>query len=162
MFCFCFALVGCGFTPLYGTKSTPDLSVQNGIGFNQIAIDTIPDQQGQYLRNQLIDRFYKNGYPDSPRYHLAIAPIAETEQSLAIAKSTESTRNQLRMATRFELKDKNTGAVMLTRDVVGITSYNILVSEFATRVAEDNARTNALNDLARQIELQLGLYLRRS
>jgi LPS-assembly lipoprotein len=42
-----------------------------------------------------------------------------------------------------------------------ITSYNVLGNEFATRVTEDNARTNALDELARQAEMHTGLYFRR-
>ena len=37
----------------------------------------------------------------------------------------------------------------------------ILGSEFATRVTEDNARQNALDDIARQVEMQLNLFFKR-
>lgn len=49
----------------------------------------------------------------------------------------------------------------MKRNLVSIGSYNILGSEFANRVTEQNTKDNALNDLARQIELQVGLYLKK-
>jgi LPS-assembly lipoprotein len=156
-----FILTSCGFRPMYGDAAQSKMSAQKNGGYD-VAISVIPDQTGQYLRNLLIDRMYQNGYPQSPRYQLNVAPISELEQSLAIAKSAESTRSQLRLTTRLELIDNATGASVLSRDVMAISSYNILVSEFATRVTEENARTNAINDLARQIELQLGLYFNRA
>ena len=154
-------VTACGFRPMYGDAAQSKMSAQQNGGYD-VEVAVIPDQTGQYLRNLLIDRLYQNGYPQSPRYQLNVAPIAEFEQSLAIAKSAESTRSQLRLKTRFDLIDKQTGAPVLSRDLMAISSYNILVSEFATRVTEESARTNAINDLARQIELQLGLYFNRA
>lgn len=152
-----FLLTSCGFKPLYNSTNE-DKRASLIAPKDSIDIATIPDQDGQFLRNLLIDRLYTKGYPENPRYELIIAPISETEQSLAIAKSSESTRSQLRQTTSMQLRDKQTGGIVLSRDLMAISSYNILVSEFATRVTEDNARQNGLNDLARQIELQLALY----
>ena len=59
------------------------------------------------------------------------------------------------------LIERASGEVVLNHDLTSITSYNILGSEFSTRVSEENTRLNALNDLARQIELQASLYLHR-
>lgn len=153
-------LPSCGFRPLYGEAAQSKMSAQQNGGYD-VEIAIIPDQTGQYLRNLLIDRFYQNGYPTKPRYRLQVAPIAELEQSLALAKTAESTRSQLRQTTRFDLIDTQTGQAVLSRDLMAISSYNILVSEFATRVTEESARTNGIQDLARQIELQLGLYFNR-
>ena len=155
-----FFLNGCGFKPLYNSKGeeTRQTIISKTADFD---IAVIPNQDGQFLRNLLIDRFYTKGYPQNPRYRLLVSPITETEQSLAIAKSSESTRSQLRQVTRMELQDRQTGTVVLVRDLMAISSYNILVSEFATGVTGDNARQNGLSDLARQIALHLGLYFNR-
>lgn len=152
-------LPSCGFTPLYGAKSSHSQSQAARAGYD-VDISVIPNREGQVLRNLLIDRLYQRGYPQNPRYYLLVAPLAETHQSLAIAKTSESTRGQLKIATRVELQDRSTNRVLFVRDLSSIGSYNILVSEFATRVTEDNARQNALNDLARQIELNISLYFK--
>ena len=59
------------------------------------------------------------------------------------------------------LRDTASGREILRRKLTAITSYNILQSQFTTRVSENDARNSALNDLARQIETQMSLYLRR-
>ena len=151
-------LVACGFQPLYGTDAE-----QAGVAAQlaDVSIDNIPDREGQALRNALIDRFYRHGRPASPRYALHVQPLRERLSDLDITKSSDATRGQLRLETVMTLKDAATDAPLLRRELVAITSYNILSSHFTTRVSEENARQNATDDLARQIETQLALYFRR-
>jgi len=151
-------LSACGFTPLYG-KAANDPAIAAEL--NRVHIDNIPDREGQYLRNALIDRFYSDGRPDNSIYRLNIAPVLESLTDLDITKSSDATRAQLRLTSRMVLFERATGKVLLERNLNSITSYNILQSQFTTRVSEDNARLNALDDLARQIEQQLALYFRR-
>jgi len=155
-------LSGCGFTPIYGESSgegAQGSSIQSDFG--QVAIENIPDRDGQYLRNALIDRFYRDGRPVQPKYKLMVQPIRETTTDLDITKSSDATRGQLKLTTSMSLVDTGTGETVLKRNLISIGSYNILGSEFTNRVTEQNTRDNALNDLARQIELQVGLYLKR-
>ena len=153
-----FLLSACGFHPMYGKNKYTPVGAEETLG--QVAIQNIPDFEGQYLRNLLIDRFYRAGRPADPHYSLKIEALEESLSDLDITKDSDATRGQLKMRTHMILMDKN-GQNLLKRDLQAITSYNILGSEFATRVTEDNARKNALADLARQIELQITLYLKR-
>jgi LPS-assembly lipoprotein len=152
-------LTACGFEPLYGGRDTGRAGAEDILA--QIDIANIPDREGQYLRNALIDRFYRHGRPSDPLYTLQISPVRETLTDLDITKSSDATRGQLRLSAHMALIERASGQTVLTRDLTSITSYNILGSEFSTRVSEENTRLNALNDLARQIELQTSLYLRR-
>lgn len=158
-----FALTSCGFQPMYGkhvqTASRQDTNIQNQLA--EIDIANIPDAEGVYLRNALMDRFYRTQRPQNPRYTLTVGKIRESIVDLDITKTSDATRAQLRLNTEMTLTDNQSGEAVLTRSLGTVTSYNILTSEFATRVSEDNTRKNALDDLARQIELQTGLYLRR-
>ncbi len=159
----CLCLSACGFEPIYGTHMQSNAgqeSVQSQLA--QVGIDGIPDRSGQFLRNALIDRFYRNGRPQNIGYTLQIEPINESTVDLDITKSSDATRAQLSLKTSMILKDETTGEVVLTRNLRSIASYNVLTSEFATRVSAQNMRENALNDLARQIELQISLYLKRN
>ncbi len=156
------ALTSCGFEPMYGNVRFNEPTPQEAAieaQLENIAIGNIPDREGQILRNALIDRFYRNGRPQNPSYTVEIAKVRETTTDLDITKESDTTRAQLRLDVILALKD-NQGNTVLTRDLTSIGSYNILTSEFATRVSEDNMRENALNDLARQIELQVVLYLK--
>ena len=155
------ALAACGFKPMYGERATPTAESSAGhsvaANLSQIEILAIPDKSGQMLRNHLIDRFYKSGYPSNPAYILKVDKVEETRTELDLTKSSDATRAQLRMRAVMNLLDKN-GKSILSRKVQSVTSFNILGSEFATHVTEDAARESAINDLARQIELNLSLY----
>jgi LPS-assembly lipoprotein len=149
-------LSGCGFKPMYGSQNTQkEAAIPSQL--SQIAIDIIPDREGQTLRNSLIDRLYQSGYPNKPLATLKISKIEETRNELDLTKSSDATRAQLRLSTTMKLVDAS-GAIILERSLKTITSFNILGSEFATRVTEENARQSAIQDLARQIELNLSLY----
>ena len=147
-------LNACGFTPIYADKQ--NTSVQGNL--DQIEIAIIPDRSGQFLRNELIDRFYKGGYPSSPAYRLDVNDLRETIFDFDITQESEATRQQIRLTSTMDLIDLKTGQSVLKRSIVAVTSNNILESEFATRITEQSAREAALNDMARQIERQLSLY----
>ena len=157
----CLALVSCGFTPMYGTAFQDGAAIDVRSELAHVEISNIKDREGQYLRNALIDRFYTDGRPTQINYVLLISDIEESRTNLDITKSSDATRAQLRVTTSIKLQDVNSGEFVLERSVRGITSFNVLTSEFATRVSEQAARENALNDIAAQIELQIGLYLKR-
>jgi len=147
-------LAACGFTPMYGQKTST--------GFNSVEISNIPDRTGQYLRNELIDRFYSNGRPSDPRYTLSVVRLNESLSDLDITKTSNATRAQLRIDAVFVLKDNVSGQTVTQKSLRAVTSYNILSSQFTTRVSEQSARENALNDLAQQIETEVALYLNQN
>ena len=155
-------VTACGFQPMYGRNSVKDASTSSGTTsvaaqLSQIDIAIIPDRKGQTLRNNLIDRFYHGGYPSAPIATLKVERITEARTELDLTKSSDATRAQLRLSSRMNLVGKD-GTVLFTRTLQSVTSFNILGSEFATHVTEEAARESALNDLARQIELNLSLY----
>lgn len=154
-----FLITGCGFEPVYGVNRNMAVGVESRL--ENVAIGNIPDRSGQYLRNALIDRFYRGGYPQNPAYELTIGSLSEDASDLDVTKSSEATRGQMRIDANMILKDIRTGKVVLDRKIRASASYNIVGSQFANRVTQDNARENTLNDLARQVETQLNLYFRR-
>lgn len=152
-------LAGCGFSPVYGSKAAAP-AVEATL--DQVHIDNIPDRAGQVLRNALIDRFYRNGRPgDAARYTLRVAAIQETRTNLDITKGASATRAQLRLDTQVTLIDNRGMNTVMERRLLAITSYNILQSQFTTRVAEEAARQAALDDLAGQIERHIALHFNR-
>lgn len=157
-----FALSACGFHPVYGTYSGGKTAEGNSANtmMGQVAIANIPDRSGQFLRNALIDRLHASSEPESTLYTLKIEPLIETNKELDITKSSEATRAQLRIKTHMVLVDKN-GNHLVSRDLSSMSSYNVLESEFATRITENAARENAINDIARQVERNLALYFNR-
>lgn len=152
---------GCGFTPVHGKYAgTGDVTVQDSL--SGISIGNIPDREGQYLRNALMDRFYTDGRPANPAYRLEIDKIDQRKTDLDITKSSDATRAQLHLQSNLKLYDTRENTLRLQRDLMAITSYNILQSQFTTRVSEQNARDNAIDDIADQIERHLSLYFKRT
>ncbi len=149
-------LSGCGFEPLYN-QSSPTTHTGVASQFSQIDIAIIPNREGQILRNNLMDRFYQSGLPTRPTARLMIAQIDETLTELDLTKSSDATRAQIRLKTIMTLTDMS-GKPLMSRPVQSLTSFNILGSEFASRVTKESARQSAIKDLARQIELNLSLF----
>lgn len=150
-------ITACGFSPMYGKHSSAQNSdVRSAL--NQISIDVIPDREGQYLRNALMDRFYAGGIPSNPAFRLQIDKIQESVADFDITIESEATRRQLHLSTKMRLIDSQTQKILLERSLSAITSHNVLESEFSTIVTEQSAREAALNDLSRQTERQLALY----
>lgn len=155
----CLVIAACGFRPLYGTAA----NVENGAvaaTLSRVQIDNIPDRSGQYLRNALIDRFYDSGRPVDPLYTLQIVNLRESLTDLDITKSSSATRAQLRLEADIVLIDHRGAQTAMQRHLISITSYNVLNSQFTTRVSEQAARQSALDDLAGQIERHMALFLR--
>ncbi|MCK5285115.1 MAG: hypothetical protein KAJ86_05970 [Alphaproteobacteria bacterium] len=152
-------LTACGFHPIYGVNKYTPVGVEKTL--EQIEISNISNREGQYLRNSLIDKFYSHKRPENPIYYLDVKSVHEALTNLDITKSADATRGQLKLSTKIQLINKKTGKTVLERDIRSITSYNILSSKFSTRVSEDNARLNALDDISRQIEQQITLYFKR-
>ena len=154
-------LSACGFSPIYG-ENAPRNDISAKSTLDQIEIAIIPNREGQYLRNLLIDRFYSNGYPATPRYRLNISPIRERVIDFDITIDDEATRRQLQIDTGMKLIDTaQNNKTILSRPLSAITSHNVLESEYSTIVTEQSAREAALKDIARQVELQIILFLNR-
>lgn len=155
-------LCACGFSPVYGTLGTGS-DYGNEDLLTYITIDNIPNREGQILRNELIDRFYRNeGRPINPQFRLSVDDLTENLTDLDITETADSTRGQIKMDAIVSLVDLKTGERLMERRVQAISSYNILGSEYASRVSEQNNRENALKNLARQIEMHVMLYFKNT
>jgi LPS-assembly lipoprotein len=148
-------LSGCGFTPVYsgapGAKVKFDLSL--------VAVEPIKDRIGQRLRNHLIDIINPAGRPAKPVYSLSIK-LNEAKQTLAVQKTEIATRANLSFTAKFGLSRRGQSDTLLSGQSTSVTSYNILASEFATLVAERNARERAVRELSIEIANQLAIFLR--
>lgn len=150
-----FMLAACGFEPLYGKGG------QVRSQFRDVEIAIIPDREGQVLRNELIDRIHTSPAAANPRYQLVVSPINEVRRKFDIQETSDTTRTQLQLQTSMRLIDRLENKLVIRRALESFASYNVLESLYATRVSREDARKNALNDLARQIERQLALYFTR-
>ncbi|PZP57514.1 MAG: hypothetical protein DI586_00315 [Micavibrio aeruginosavorus] len=158
---YCLLLTGCGFQPMYGSHSASQEKSEAGKSMADIEIAYIEDREGQFLRNELIDMLQPRGASQNPAYTLSFSKLDITDRELDLTKSSEATRAQIIAQITISLTDRKTNETVLSRSLRSISSYNILPSEFATNVTEQDATENALRDLARQAQLQLSLYFNR-
>ena len=78
---------------------------------------------------------------------------------MAVQKTEIATRANLSFTAKFGLTRRGQAATLLSGQSSSVTSYNILTSEFATLVAERNARDRAVRELSMEITNQLAIFL---
>lgn len=149
-------LGGCGFQPLYGTSFGAYAPEE----FAAIRIKPIRDRVGQQLHNQLLSLLNPGGRAKKPRYVLE-ARLTESIASLGVQKSAFATRANLTLSVNYRLSPLPIGNPVLTSNDSIIVSYNILESDFATLMAEKDARARAVRELAQVIRTRLGAHFTR-
>lgn len=122
-----------------------------------ISLTPIADRVGQQLHNRLLDLLNPRGRPAAPRYGLDIQLTESTEQ-IGFRKTELATRANLRLRATFSLYDLQSRRTLISTNRSVVSSYNILQADFATLVAEDNARTSAVREMADEIRAALAVY----
>jgi LPS-assembly lipoprotein len=150
------SLAACGFTPVH-KQNAAGTAISDA--YAHIVIPSIPDREGQYLRNQLIDRIYTNGRPMDAKYRLEIEPIKTNYTDLGIQKDATVTRTQIELGTRVKLVEIATSAVLLDRKLHSVGGYDVLDQQYTTVITRRSNTDNILQELADNIMTELNLYL---
>ncbi|HYD19449.1 MAG TPA: LPS assembly lipoprotein LptE [Patescibacteria group bacterium] len=152
-------VAGCGFKPMYGEHAGRfDAADARESG---IEVANIPDRDGQYLRNQLIDRLNLKGRPGNAPYLLTVSPLRTELTNLGIRKDATATRAMLQTSATMTLTERATGQVVLTRDVKAVGGYNQLDNQFATLVSKSSVLSHMLEEMADTITTEIGLFFNR-
>jgi LPS-assembly lipoprotein len=151
-------LSACGFHPMYGDHS----DAATAANYSNIEIGNIPNRDGQYLRNQLIDRMYLDGRPADTVYALKIAPVKTITTNLGIRRDATATRAMVETDTTIQLVEKTSGKLLLQRDIRATGGYNLLDNQFATIVSRQSVDNHMLEEMAEDIVTELGLYFHRA
>ncbi len=149
-------LGACGFRSLYGTDATGNAPGE----LATIKVNPIADRLGQQLRNNLLDLLNPRGRPANPRYFLTVQ-LDQSTQRLAIEKDAFATRANLRLLANFSLRDPDSREIVLSGKSLVVSSYNILASEFATLMAEKDAKARAAREIAHDIRTRLAAFFVR-
>jgi LPS-assembly lipoprotein len=146
-------LPGCGYQPLYGanTPAAQQLPL--------VQINNIPDRLGQQLRNRLIDRFYSDGRPASPEYTLDVS-LVPSVYKLGIALDDSATRAELSLAANYILRNMQ-GAAVFTGSTTAVTNFNILRSQYATLIGEQDAYDRSVAQVSEDITRRVSLFFNR-
>ena len=156
--CSLLLLSACGFKPMYGTHSESTLST-TGSALSQIQIANIPDRNGQILRNTLVDRMNPSGLATNPQYRLEVTDLEESVRDLDITIRSDTTRQQMKLTADMKLIDVVTNEIVLEKDLTARGSYNILESEYTSRVSRQDLRNDLLKKIAIQAERYISLHL---
>lgn len=152
---FAMALSACGYRPLYGNSSiNPGLQSD----LSTVKVAPIADRPGQVLHNELVRRFNPTGANTATTYRLKIT-LSQNIQKLAVLQNTSATRANLNLTATYTLIQNTTGNKVREGRLRAVASYNLIDSDYATRIAEDDARERALDSLAEQLHQQVAFYL---
>ena len=154
-------LTACGFRPLYAPpieSGNDSDSVYAFDVFRSVTIESIPDREGQYLRNELTRLLHPSG-ADPQRFYSLRIRISESERNLAVRKSSIATRANLTVRGEFSLVDRRNGDVLAEGDTSVTSGFNIFESEYQSLSALNSARFRALDSLAQQIRIRLATDL---
>lgn len=148
------SLNACGFQPLYG-QSLAGPQVQPHLA--SIFVQPIPDRIGQVLRTKLSRTLSPKTRTTAPAYELRIT-LTESLSTLAVERDASATRANLTLTSSFTLVRRADSLTLYSGAVNSIASYNILTSQFATKIAKDDARARAVQDLSVIIRTRLAIY----
>lgn len=149
-------LGACGFRPLYGDRTAGGTPSKLAM----IKVEPIPDRIGQQLHNHLLTALNPRGPSRRPRYILQ-TQVEESTSSLAVRKSAFATRANLTVKANYSLTTPAGGKTLFSAKSSITVSYNILDSEFATLMAERDARARAVREVSEDIRIRLGVFLAR-
>ena len=142
-FCIFFSLLcSCGFTPSHVTLNS---EVQSRASY-PVEVVFIENRSGQQLRNHLLDLINPNG--EQAASHTLSVVLRESQQDLSIKKSAISTRARLTIFADFSLAGNGKSFSGIAKVTTG---YNLFKSEYATMVAEQNARSSGVTFIANEI-----------
>lgn len=97
----------------------------------------------------------------TPAFTLVVE-LSESTASLAVEKDSSATRANLTITASFRLKQNADGKQLTAGSVRSVNSYDILLSDFATLAAENDARKRAAKDVADGIVDRLAIFLSRN
>ena len=152
----CLALPGCGWTPLYADLETGPADAD----LRAIKVSPIAERIGQRLALGLRESLNSDGAPTPQRYRLDIL-LTTARADLGIQSTGLGSRGKLDATANLTLRDIKTGAPLLTTASHVAESFDIVANEYASLVAEDDARTRAAEELRRDILTRLILFFQR-
>jgi LPS-assembly lipoprotein len=150
------ALSGCGWEPLYADREAGPADIE----LSGIKVDPIPERIGQRLALALRESLNPDGAPAPQRYRLSIL-LTTARADLGIQQTGLGSRGKLDATANITLRDIRTGAALFYTTSHVAESFDILANEYASVVAEDDARTRAVEELRRDIVTRLTVFLQR-
>jgi len=149
-----FLLAACGFSPIYGSHGDEGTPVAEAL--SSVFISNIPNEDGQKLRNRLMDRMYFHGRPQDPLARLDVS-LSSSESGLGIQKDATTSLSELTMNASYTLRGMDSKQ-LLAGTAKSIVIYSKLDAQYGTLAAQRNAYDRAITELCEQIVSRISLY----
>ena len=147
-------LGGCGWAPLYADPETGPADEE----LRAIKVAPISERIGQKLALALRQSLNPTGEPTPQRYLLRTT-LKTVRQDLGVQTQGFGTRGRLDAYANFFLSDSKSGTQLLSGTSHVADSFDILANEYSNVVAEEDARTRAVEEMRRDIVSRLTLSL---
>jgi|SRR5579863_4474558 len=147
-------LAGCDWEPLYADREAGPADEE----LRAIRVAPIPERIGEQLAQALRQSLNPSAEPTPPRYLLKTTLITQ-RQDLGIQTQGLGTRGRLDAYARFTLSDSRSGTQLLTATSHVAESFDILANEYSNVVAENDARTRAVEEIRRDMITRLTVFL---
>jgi LPS-assembly lipoprotein len=149
-------LAGCGWAPLYADPQTGPADEE----LRAIRVAPVPERIGQRLALALRESLNPAGEPTRQRYILRTT-LQVARLDLGIQTQGLGTRGRLDVYANFILSDSTSGTQLLNSTSHVAESFDILANLYSDTVAEDDARTRAVEEIRSDIVSRLTLFLQR-
>ena len=146
-------LTSCGFRPQLGYVPT------EGSFLSLVDIPSIPDQQGQFLHNHLMNRFPPQC--DVPLYRFHIT-LQSSQRGVGIERDSTSSREQILTSATYQLVEGKTKRVVGKGVCRASAYFNLSKTQvFQVVSSEKNASTQSLLQLRDCLISRVSLLLRK-
>ena len=132
-------------------------ATQQETRLNRTAIAAIANEQGQILRNFLIDRMYGQGRPEKTDATLSIT-ISQAEEDLGLQRDATTLRRKVTYTAAYTLTDNATHKLLYTGTSRTLVSYDKINAQYGAMVSRESAGKRAMRDLSDLIITQLLVY----
>ncbi len=153
------SLGGCGWKPLYGTR-TPMGAASGAPGIDRqlasVRVEPIANRLGQQLHNQLRDGLNPLGQPANSNYRLSVDLAVRTYGALT-RSDLSATRRNVEITAFYTLVD-NSGAVVLKDSSQSLTGYDEFDDPLNDISANESAQERSTIQLAEMIKTRLAAY----
>ncbi|MCS6853213.1 MAG: LPS assembly lipoprotein LptE [Elioraea sp.] len=152
-------LAGCGFRPLYEDRPRGN-GVPAAAELAATRVATIPDRQGQILRNAIIQRL-GNGPGVAPRHELRVA-LTIRRELLGVRRDETASRQRVNATADFTLRPLPTGDPVFAGRAHAVDAFNIVPNEFfAAQLSGEAAEARVAERLADDIVSQIAAFYAR-
>lgn len=149
------ALAGCGFAPVYGERPA---NAPTQIALDNVEVAPIAEKLlGLEMRNGLIDRINPNGEPASPLYRLEVNLNAQ-RGGVLVQPDASITRYDYILTARYKLIGLEKNETLASGTTSARASYNVVESEYATLIAQQDAGKRAARTLSDDVAMRIALY----